>query len=424
MAVDISTAARMDRPLADSTVRRNRLVGAAKIALPVAALALVLALLPGWLRPSVSRARIRTAVAQSGPIEAVIAASGTVVPEIERILSSPVDALLLRVLKRPGAAVRAGEPVAELDLGDARLAIERIDGNLAITDNKQQQARLALEQALADLDARIERKALDLQMLKEKAAGSQRLAGEGLLSAQTLSEAHLAVSQATIELAQLRRERGSAERATHLQSHGLDLERAALTKEAAVARRTLELATTRSDREGVVTWILSEEGSLVRRGGMIARIADLGSFRVDATVPDVHSARIAIGMPVGVVINDETLPGTISDVRPTVENDVVHFTVTLRDPSHHALRPNLRVDVNVVTDRRARTLTVRQGPFAAGAARGEAFVIRGDRAVRTPVTFGLRGANDVEVVSGLQAGDEVIVSDMRDYLHIGELEVR
>ena len=418
------TATAMDRPLPDDTVRSNRLRGTARVALPLIAVATIIAMLPGWMRPTLSRARIRTAVVTMGPIEAVVSASGTVVPEVERILSSPVDARLLRTLKRPGTTVHSGEPVAELDLGDSRLALERIDGDLAISDNKQDQARLALEKALADLDARIARKELDLQMLDEKAASSQRLSDEGLVSQQSLREARLASKQAAIELAQLRQERGNAERSTELQTQGLRLERAALTKEAAAARHTLELATTRSDRNGVVTWIQTQEGALVRRGEVIARIADLSSFRIDATVSDVHSGRIAAGIPVNVVVNDTTLAGTITEVPPAVENDVIRFTVTLQEPAHRALRPNMRVDVHVVTDRKARTLTVRQGPAVGGTDRGEVFVIRGGRAFKTPVAFGLRGADDIEAASGLQEGDEVVISDVRDYLHLNELEVR
>ena len=82
--------------------------GQSAIALPLAGLAAVLVLLPGWIRPSVSRSRIRTAIVTAGPIESVITASGTVAPEIERVLSSPLDARVLRVLKRPGTSVEAG----------------------------------------------------------------------------------------------------------------------------------------------------------------------------------------------------------------------------------------------------------------------------------------------------------------------------
>ena len=82
-------------------------------------------------------------------------------------------------------------------------------------------------------------------------------------------------------------------------------------------------------------------------------------------------------------VNDVDLPGTVTEVLPTVENGVLHFTVALAEPSHAALRPSLRIDVLVVTERKPRALRVKRGPFADNAAR-QAFVVRGDRAVRMP----------------------------------------
>jgi HlyD family secretion protein len=414
----------MDRALPDAAVRTNRIRRAAQVTLPLAAIVAVMALLPGWIRPTLTRARIRTAVVQTGPIEAVITASGAVVPEIERVLASPVDARLLRVLKRAGATVREGDPIAELDLGESALALDRIVSNARITDNQQSQARLALQRSLADLDGRIERATLDLEMLGDKAESSEQLFGEGLVSQQAMRDAQLAVRQAEIALRQLRQERAHATSSATLHVEELTLQRGALDNEAAQARRLLELGTTRSDRDGVVTWVLSEEGALVRRGEVVARIADLSSFRIDASVSDIHSGRVRTGLPVKVVINDITLPGTISEVLPSVENDILRFTVALQDRSHPILRPNMRVDVHVVTDRKPQVLMVRQGPFVGGTDRADAFVIRDGRAIRTPVELGLRGFDDIEVVSGLREGDEVVISDMRDYLHLDELEVR
>ena len=64
--------------------------------------------------------------------------------------------------------MKTGEPVAELDLTESQLALERIAGTLAITDNKQDQARLELDPALSDLDARIERKTLEAEILEQE----------------------------------------------------------------------------------------------------------------------------------------------------------------------------------------------------------------------------------------------------------------
>jgi HlyD family secretion protein len=208
-----------------------------------------------------------------------------------------------------------------------------------------------------------------------------------------------------------------------VQLEGLSLERGSLDKEAAQARRLLDLSTTKSDRDGVLTWVLSQEGALVRRGDVIARIADLTSFRVDATVSDIHAGRLRPGMATVVRVNDLDLQGTVTDVFPTIENGVLRFTVALAEPSHAGLRPSLRTDVLVITERKPRALRVKRGPFADNAPR-QAFVVRGDRAVRIPIELGLSGVDEVELLSGAGDGDEVIISDMKDYMHLSEVRIR
>ena len=88
------------------------------------------------------------------------------------------------------------------------------------------------------------------------------------------------------------------------------------------------------------------------------------------------------------------------------------------------MRPNLRVDVLVVTGRKERALRVARGPFADGEGRREVFVVRGSRAVRTSAQLGLSSASHFEVVQGLQAGDEIVISDMSEHLHQRELALR
>jgi HlyD family secretion protein len=413
----------VDRPLAPEVQRQDRRRRLVRIAVPVILLVLLVIWLPGWMRPSVSRERIRTARVTTGPVEAVIMATGTVVPEVERVLSSPLDARVLRILQRPGTQLKQGDPVVELDVSESVLALEKVIKDLKVKDNEQTQTRLTLEKSLVDLDGKIEVKTLELQSAQARLEGDQQLFREGLLSREALRRSELAVKQAQIELAQLRDGRKNAERSTGVEIEGLALERGSLDKEAAQARRLLDLSTTKSDRNGVLTWVLSQEGALVRRGDVIARIADLSSFRVDGTVSDVHAGRLRTGMAAVVRINDVDLKGTVSEVFPTVENGVIRFTVALTDASNAGLRPSLRADVLVVTDRKPRGLRVKRGPFADNVAR-QAFVLRGDRAVRIPIEIGLAGVDDVEVLSGVAEGDELIISDMKDYLHLTEVRVR
>ena len=112
--------------------------------------------------------------------------------------------------------------------------------------------------------------------------------------------------------------------------------------------------------------MLSQEGALVRRGDVIARIADLRTFRVDATVSDVHAGRSRPGMPVVIRVNEKTR-STARSARFSRRSRTASSASPSRSPTSRTrlLRPNLRVDVLVVTDRRPRALRLRKGPFSA-----------------------------------------------------------
>ena len=111
----------------------------------------------------------------------------------------------------------------------------------------------------------------------------------------------------------------------------------------------------------------------------------------------------------------------MSAVYPTVENGTARLSLDLTDSTNRILRPNLKVDVYLVTGRKDSTLKVKKGPFADG--RTPAFVIRGTMALRTPVSVGIASFDEVEVLGGLDPGDEVIISDMSEYEHLSTIRV-
>ena len=417
----------MDREL-DVSVQRHRT--GRRIAWGVGTLgliAVVLALLPAWLRPSIERDRIRTGKVDRGPVEGVIEASGSVIPAFESVLSSPVDARVEKILKRPGETVRAGDEILRLDTSPQRLRLETIEDNLSRKVNEQRQVRLALEKSLRELRGRIESGRLDSETSEYRAEQNRKLRVDGLVSEQTLKASETEAKKARIELAQLEDSVENERRASQAKLEGLELDLRTLRKERDEALRQLELATTRSDRAGVLTWVIPQEGATIRLGEVIARIADLDSFRVDATVSDIHSSRLAAGQTVRVMLDGEPLPGRLSTVYPTIENGAVKFAVDLGGPDgarNPKLRNNLRVDVLVVTGSRADVLRTPKGPFAKGGATEPVFVIEGDRAVRRTVRLGVSGYDHYEVLDGLAEGEEVILSDMSDYTHLEQVSLK
>jgi len=415
----------MDREIDSGFLRRRRIrrLAGGLVVLVVGAGLIVIA--ADWLRPSVKRSRTRVGVVERGNLEATLTASGTVVPAYERVISSPVDARVERVLFSPGDVVERGAAILELDTAEIRMRLERLEEQLSQNHNDRLQKRLELEDTVAALESRIESGKLDLEIARFRLDQKSRLWADGLVSEDLLKEAQVAVKKAEIDLARLTEEVVAQRRLNEARLERLELDANILRNERDEVRRQVDLATTSAPVSGVITSVIREEGTAVHQGDVLARIADLKSFRVEAKVSDAYASRLALGQDVYVLVDDQRLTGTVSQILPTIEQGTAVFNVDLNAPSDEHLRHNLRVDVLVVTGRRADVLKAPRGSYLSGGGqRYPVFVVDDDRARRTEVTVGLVGHDYVEVVDGLAEGDEIILSDMTNYEHAAEIRLR
>ncbi len=417
----------MDREIDISVRRRRTIRRIVGVLVPIVAAAVLVVVGSEWLRPSIKSSRVRFARVERGDLEATLTASGTVVPAYERVISCPVDARVERVLRRPGELVEEGTEILELDTSAVRLRLGKLDEQLSQNRNDRLQRRLELEEKLSGLDSRIESKRLDLEIARFRRDQKSKLREEGLIAEEEWREAEIALKKTELELARLQEEIVAERRLNEARLERLELDASILRKERDDVRRQLELATTRAPVAGVLTSVFEEEGATVQPGAVLARIAGLESFRVEARISDAYASRLNAGQEVRVLIDDERLAGRVSGVLPTVAEGTVGFEVALDAPSHPLLRHNLRVDVLVVTGRRSGVVKAPRGPYIQGGGdRHEVFVVADgrDRAVRTAVTLGLVGHEYYEVLEGLSEGDEIVISDMRDYLHAGTVRIK
>lgn len=413
----------MDREITAEVRKRRTIRMVVTAVLAVAAGSFFLAATVEWLRPSLSRNDVQTARVMRGPIEATVQANGTVVPLLEQVVSSPVEARVLRVSHRAGAVLHTGDELLSLDTAATRLEAERLGDRVTTKESENEQLRIRLAEDVATRLAQIEQQKLDIEILHYTATQKEKLAKDGLTAEQEALAAKAAAKKGDIELRQMEEalQRAQQSRAAQLGASAKEL--AFARREQAESRRQLDLAMLRADRDGVLTWIVPEVGAMVRKGDVVARIADLSAYRVVATVSDVHASRIGAGMRAHVKMDDVAIEGTIESVDPRIENGVMRFYVTLDEASHPRLRNNLRVEVSVVTGRRGNALIARRGSLGR---RNDthAFVVRGGYAVRVPVRFGLAGDDTIEILEGLHPGDDVVISDMSELEDVEKVKLK
>jgi len=413
----------MDRVIPESEVRRRtakRVVGSI---VAVAALAFSVAATVQWLRPSLRRVDLQFARVERGPVDRTLQAAGTIMPAVEQVVSSPVEARVLRIVRRAGDRVRAGDELVALDTSASRLDVARLEDRIKQKQSEQEQARLRSDETIAGLNAQIAQKNLDLEIARYKSRQNETLHDEGLVSESDLLAAQTLVKKGEIELAELREAVVRAQRSRDAELAANAVELRTLSNERDESIRQLGLAMTRADRDGVVTSIVQEAGTTIRRGDVVARIADLSSFRITATISDMHAAALSPGQRVRVKLDDQTtLGGTIAGIDPQIANGAARFEVVLDQPSHPRLRNNVRVDVFVISGRRDGVLRVHRGTLGQSESE-EVFVIRGAELVRTPVRWGLAGEDVLEVRSGLREGEQVAINNMTDYAGVKKLRL-
>ena len=161
---------------------------------------------------------------------------------------------------------------------------------MALKRNEEKQKRLGLARTLADLKGQAAVAAIDVEAFGVKLRQTQKLHDAGLSSEDQLRQAQVDLRKAEVQLAKTNESIANAESAHGAELEGLALEVLMLEKERAVSAQQLDLATTKADRGGVLTWVVAEEGAAVRKGDVVARVADLRTFRVEATVSDVHAS--------------------------------------------------------------------------------------------------------------------------------------
>jgi HlyD family secretion protein len=363
------------------------------------------------LRPGVSAADVAIAEIRRGNVDNTVGAAGVVIPVHEEVVASPGASRVAKVLAKPGQRVAAGDLLLELDDRDIRLALEALKEQLAQQDNRIATLQQELEQKRTQIASAIELLEIDLQAARATLERNEKLRSSGLVSGENLLTAQLNVKRTEIQLRQQRALLEATHRTTASNVAAAGLQKAILQKQIAQQEQLLDRTRVRAPFGGMLTWLLEEEGASVAAGQLVARVSELNNYRVEATLSDFHARQLAPGQAVRVEQNGEVMAGAVHTILPEIQNGTIKLLVDLAQPRNPHLRNKMRVDVNVVTERRTNVLVVDSGPAFNGRGPQPVFVVDGGVARKRIVTLGAGDGKVIEVAAGARAGERVVVSD-------------
>jgi HlyD family secretion protein len=398
-----------------SNARQKRL---RRIAYGGVALAAVLLITLGLSRlkpaaPGVERATLWIDTVKRGPLLREVRGSGTLVPEDIRWIPATTQGMVDRILLRPGSAVLADSIVLELlnpqleqELQDAELKVQAAEATLQNLRVQAQNDFLQQKAVTAGIAAEHSKAALQAEMNEALAKGQ-------LVSALALRQSKMDAEQLGIrdEIAQqqLASYEESSRARIAVQQSQVDQARAMMR----LKQRQRDDLKVRAGLDGILQRVPVEVGQQVAPGTNLARVANPARLKAEIKIPETQAKDVQVGQKVHIDTRIGIVTGIVTRIDPSVQNGTITVDTSLVGELPRGAVPDLTVDGTIELERMADVVYVGRPAF--GQEQSAVGVFKVDRdgtASRVQVKIGRVSVNAVEVLSGLNVGDEVILSDM------------
>jgi len=359
---------------------------------------------------------VETVSPHRGSIDRRLHLTGTIVSEAMVNVLSKVSGILEKIQVEQGDRIKENQVVAmvereekEAQLQEAQAALDVLRARWAqmetgarpeeITQSKQlvRQTKASWETSLDNY--------MRLKNLKERDFISQQRLDEAMLQV-TLSEAEY---------------RSAKEKLTLLRKGARQEDRDALLAQIRQAEASLRLTqihlkntTLRAPISGIISKRFLDQGSFVSTTTPIVRIVAMDRIKVLVQVVENELAQLRCGAKAEIYVDayqKQVFRGGVSCISPTVDPESRMADIEIQvDNKDHRLKPGMFARVNLLVQRRDGVLLLSKDSLMREHGHTRVFVHENGRALLREVSLGLEGEKYVEVVSGLQEGEEVIVA--------------
>lgn len=354
-------------------------------------------------------------VVDEGSIDVSVSASGKVVPAFEEIINSPINSRILEVYKKGGDSVDIGTPILRLDLLSAENDYKKQLDEVQMNQLKLEQLRIQNKSKLSEMEMQLKVSRMELSRKAVELKNEQYLDSLGAGTTDKVRQVELDYNVSKLKLEEDEQkyinEQATADADLKVKQLELNIARKNLEE----TKRTLDDARIKAPRKAILTYVNTEIGAQVAQGEKVAVVSDLSHFKIEGEIADTYGDRIAAGSRAIVKIGKDELEGVVTDITPLSKNGVMAFSVRLEQDNHKRLRSGLKTDVYVLTAVKDAVKRIANGSYYVGPGEYELFVRSGNELLKRKVQLGDSNYELVEVVSGLEPGDQVVVSDMSNY---------
>jgi multidrug resistance efflux pump len=376
--------------------------------------------------PSVERASVWLDTVKRGPMVRQVKGAGTLVPEYIRWLTADTAGRVERIHVRPGAPVKADTLLMELANPDVQLQALEAERQLASAQADLIKLRMELE------TERLGQESSVAAFTSESAEARRRAEASTLLHQKELI--------GDLEVRQTREKADELSRRLELERRRLDVVASSMKDQLAAQqgqverlkavaqfrRNQVESMKVRAGEDGVLQDLPLELGQWVTPGVLLAKVVKPERLKAELRIAETQARDIQPGQKALVDTRNGVVEGTVARVAPAASQGTVRVEVSLPEELPRGARPDLTIEGTVELERLGNVLSV--GRPAGAQPNGTMSLFRlmpgSDEAIRVPVQLGRGSVNAVEVVQGLQEGDQVVLSDMAAWDAVERVRLR
>ena len=364
--------------------------------------------------PSVDRAVVYMDTVQRGSMLRQVRGTGTLVPEEIRWIPAATEGRVDRIILRPGVTVEPDTVILELSnpeleqqLAEAELLLRAADADYRNLEVKLDSDLLTQRASAATVQA-------EFQQARLQAEADTQLAAEGLTSDLIM---RISVSRAE----ELETRNALEQERLTIASMSAEAQLVAQRARVEQVRSTYELRLNQIERlhvragdPGVLQIVPVEVGQSVTPGMNLARVADPTNLKAELRIAETQAKDIQISQLARIDTRNGVIEGRVSRIDPAVQNGTVTVDVILEGELPRGARPDLTVDGTIELERLVDVLYVGRPAFGQEESTIGLFRVLNENgdAARVAVRLGRSSVNTIEILEGLNEGDQVVLSDM------------
>jgi HlyD family secretion protein len=367
--------------------------------------------------PSVPEGTLLTDTVKRGSLVLERRGLGTLVPEDTRWLPATTNGRVERILLRPGAQVQPDSVILELtnpqleqEAQSARLALQSAQATLENVKVQLENELLTQQSAAAALESEFALATMDWE--SKEALAKEKLVSElDRRTAQRRTET--LKKRVDIETQRLATARQSINARVRVQQAAVDQAQAIADLQ---TRRLAELHV-RPGFAGVLQQVPVEVGQQVAPGQNLARVADPTRLKAELRIAETQAKDIEIGQPAEIDTRGAIISGRVTRKDPAAVNGTVTIDVSLTGELPRGAVPDMSVDGTIQLEKLDNILFVGRPSLSQEQGTVGLFKVINDAgdAQRVQVRLGKSSVNNIQVISGLNEGDKVILSDMSSW---------